>query len=65
MSFLDWFKKIDHFMQAGQEFKIETEAMLDNYSYLPLFWHGMSPVEKRAVVAIANNNVNYTVDCCK
>ena len=65
VSFLDWCKKIDHFLQAGQEFKIETEAMLDKYSYLPSFWHGMSPVEKRAVVAIVNKHGSYTVDCCK
>ena len=45
---------------------IETEEMLEKYSYLPLFWHGMIPVKKKAAVAIFNkHDGSYTVDCCE
>ena len=56
VTFIDWCKRIDHFLQAGQEFKIETEAMLEKYSYFPSFWHSMSPVKKKAAVAIVNKH---------
>ena len=40
--------------------------MLEKYSYLPSFWHGMIPVKKKDAVAIVNkHDGSYTVDCCK
>ena len=40
--------------------------MLEKYLYLPSFWHGMSPVDKMAAVAIVNkHDGSYTVDFCE
>jgi hypothetical protein len=63
VSFPDWCKKIEHFLQTGQSFKVEKD--LDKYVLLPSFWHGMKPTEKKLVVSVVEKHGSYTVECCR
>jgi len=64
LSFPDWAKKIEGFLQAGQSFKIEG-GELDTYPLLPSFWQGMTPDDKKKVVAVIKQHGGYSVDCLK
>jgi hypothetical protein len=62
VSFGDWTKRIECFLQAGESFKAEA---VDTYLLLPSFWHGMKPDERRLVVATVQKYQGYSIDCLK
>ena len=60
--FAEWLKSIEHFLEGGKTFKCEEP--IDLYRLLPAFWHGTSPAEKRAVVAVVDRfEIAWSVDC--
>jgi hypothetical protein len=64
LSFPQWCKKIEHFIQAGQSFK--TEGPLNTYALLPSFWHGMTVEERKNTVGIIDKHDGvFTVELCK
>jgi len=54
-SFLDWCKKIESHLQAGQMFKPEGVEE-DLFLLLPSFWHGMLPFERKGVIDLINRD---------
>ena len=61
LPFAEWLEKIDHFLMSGESFKLET---VDKFHLLPPLWIGMSPQERKAVVAIiGDHDGEYTADC--
>ena len=52
MPFPAWYKKIKHFLQAGQSLKSEGPAQL--YHLLTSMWHGMNSTEKIQMVVLIN-----------
>ena len=64
LSFPDWCKKIQHFLQAGQSF-VAPVGPINKYAMLPSFWHGMTPYEKKKVIATIDLHVNYSIACSK
>lgn len=64
LSFAEWCKKIDHFLQAGQTFHQPSSAH-DVFALLPAFWRGMTAVDRRAAVDIIDEHHHgeFTVAC--
>jgi len=52
--FLEWCKKIEGFLHAGDSFK--SDGDIDEYLYLPVFWHAMLPDEKKQALDIVNEH---------
>jgi hypothetical protein len=64
VSFPDWCKKIEHFLQAGETFKVEDPVVL--YELLRLTWHSMTPVYKQNVISVVESHgTQFTVELCK
>jgi hypothetical protein len=62
--FPDWCKKIEHFLQSGETFKVGAPA--DLYALLPSMWDSMTPVEKHKVVStVEHHDAQFTVELCK
>ena len=54
--FLDWIKKIESFIQSGDSFKSNETNVIDEYLYLPSFWHAMLPEEKKQAFAVVERH---------
>ena len=55
-------EKIRHHLQPGSSFKVE--GPINKLWLLPDFWHGMLPVERKAVVSIIDaHGAQYTDTC--
>jgi hypothetical protein len=64
VTFPEWCKKIEGFLQAGEHFKEEEPVSL--YSFLSSMWHGMKPEEKEAMMAVIDlHSGSFSVDLCK
>jgi hypothetical protein len=62
--FLQWCKKKEHFIQAGQPFT--TEGPLNTYAFLPSFWHGTALEERKKTVSTINKHDGmFRVELCK
>jgi hypothetical protein len=62
--FPQWCKKIEHFIQAGQSFKME--GPLNMYAPLPSFWHGMTLEERKKAVSLMDKHEDVlTAELCK
>ena len=51
VDFPSWCTRISGFLQGGDSFKPEL-SLIDKYSLLPSFWHGMDPVDKKRCAEI-------------
>jgi len=68
VSFEDWCKRIEPFMQASDNFDLITQnSSIDLYTLLPAFWHGMTPAEKTSVVSVVDRfgEEAWSVACIK
>ena len=66
LTFPGWSKKIESVIQIGQSFKSDEGGVgyqIDTYILLPSIWYGMSPDEKKDVVAIIDKHGGYYVAC--
>ena len=54
VGFVEWCKRIEHFLVGGKD--IKEEELTDNYTLLPSFWHGTAPNEKMRVMKIYEEN---------
>ena len=64
VSFPEWIKRIEHYVQGGESFK--PEIIRDPYALLSPFWHGMTPDEKKGAFAIFESHTKeFTVACIK
>ena len=64
VSFEEWIKRIEHYVQASSAMK--PEVLRDPYALLSAFWHGMTPVEKKSTMSIfAAHGKAFTVPCIK
>ena len=64
VSFPEWCKRIEPFLQKGGTFK--TDLPIDQYCLLPAYWHGTSPVDKKKIYeTIQSCNGQFTVECVK
>ena len=64
VSFPDWIKRIEHYVQGGESFKLEV--VRDPYTLLSSFWHGMAPDEKSNAMSIfVSHEKAFTVACVK
>ena len=62
--FNDWCERIAHHLQGGLSFK--CEKVLDHYTMLPSFWHGMPPEEKKLAVSILETHQGkYSTACVR
>ena len=50
VSFAEWTKRIEHYIQGSESFK--SEIVRDPYALLSPFWHGMAPDEKKLAISI-------------
>jgi hypothetical protein len=60
--FVEWCKKIQSFLHAGETFKVE-KVEDDLFLLLPSFWHGMPPVERKGICNLINEKEGFTVEC--
>ena len=64
VSFPEWIKRIEHYIQGGESFK--PEILRDPYALLSPFWHGMTPDEKQLAFSIFTaHDSTFTVACVK
>ena len=64
VDFAQWCERIGHFLQGGESYK--PEVVQDPYLYLPSFWHGMLPEQKKHAASIfASHGNSYSVACVK
>ena len=64
MPFLDWIKKIEPFLYAEDSFKSDDPDVIDEYLYLPNFWHAMLPQEKKqALIIIKKHDSRWPHSC--
>ena len=59
-----WCKKIEHFLQTGEDYSKFNKPLTSKqkYALLPSFWQGMTPVEKKSAMDIMKQG--FSVECC-
>jgi hypothetical protein len=66
--FPEFCKKIAAHLRAGETFKddnVDTTAE-EKFALLPLFWHGMTPADRKVVTTLfLSHSCQYTVACIK
>ena len=43
---------------------VGDQIKIDKYALLPSYWHGMTPDEKKKVLATVAQHGSYTPECC-
>ena len=64
VSFPEWIKRIEHYIQGAESFK--PEVVRDPYALLSPFWHGMEPEEKKHAMSIFESfESTFSVECVR
>jgi len=66
LPFQEWCNKIKNYIRAGELFKEESVDITpqQKFALLPPFWHGMTPGERRVVMAVIDSHSKkYSAEC--